>query len=70
MDIRQIRAAAGLTLQEMADALGMSGRQGVSEIERRDDWLVSTLASYIRAAGGTAELVVWVNGSRLVINLD
>jgi transcriptional regulator with XRE-family HTH domain len=70
MDIRQIRAAAGLTLQEMADALGMSGRQGVSEIERRNDWLVSTLASYIRAAGGSAELVVWVGDSRLVINLD
>lgn len=72
IDLKAMRAAAGLSRQEVADELGFSERSGaisVAQMEGRDDWLVSRLTAYIEALGGTAELVVNVNGKRLRFNL-
>lgn len=67
IDLRAIRAAAGMSQAALAEQMGMSstGQRTVSQIEARDDWLLSSLAAYIRAAGGTAELVVTVGDDEL-----
>lgn len=65
IDLRAIRDAAGLTPTELAAEMGFSPRSGrvtVAQIEGRDDWLLSTLAAYMRATGASAELVVKVAG--------
>lgn len=65
IDLKTIRIAADLTQAEMAERLGLTAQTTVSQIERRDDWKLSTLAAYINAAGGTAALVVTVNGDEM-----
>lgn len=67
IDIRSIRQAAGLSQAAQAERMGMSatGQRTVSQIEAREDWLLSSLAAYIKAAGGTAELVVNVGDEEL-----
>lgn len=46
-----------MTQVELAARLGV-GQAAVSKIERQSDMLVSTLASYLRAVGVHASLVV------------
>lgn len=67
MNLKSIRQAAELSQATLAERMGMSsnGQRTVSQIEAREDWLLSSVASYIRAAGGTAELTVTVNGDEL-----
>ena len=57
IDLAAIRRAAGLTQTELAANLGV-GQAQVSKIERQDDMLISTLASYHAALGVEAKLVV------------
>ncbi|MDP7707448.1 helix-turn-helix domain-containing protein [Mycobacterium sp. TY815] len=64
MNLAMIRKAAQLTQQDMAARLG-KGQAAVSKLERQDDLLLSTLASYIHAAGAEAQLVVTVAGKEL-----
>ena len=52
-----IRRATGLTQTELAHSLGV-GQAHISKVERQDDMLISTLASYLKALGATAALVV------------
>ena len=59
----KIREAAGLSRRELAELMGFSpanGRISVQQLEQRPDWHLSTLARYIAALGGTAEIVVLV----------
>lgn len=61
-----------MTQRAIAEALGFSDRSGhitVAQIEARTDWLVSSIAAYVRACGGTAELRVRVSGQELTFNL-
>ena len=60
-----VRNAAGLGRTELAQRLGLSPRSGrvtVSQIENRDDWLLSSLSAYFKACGAVAELNVTVAG--------
>jgi transcriptional regulator with XRE-family HTH domain len=57
IDLAAIRRAAGLTQTELAANLGV-GQAQVSKIERQDDMLISTLASYLAALGVQASIVV------------
>lgn len=50
MNLAMIRKAAQLTQEDLATRLG-KGQAAVSKLERQDDLLLSTLASYIHAAG-------------------
>jgi transcriptional regulator with XRE-family HTH domain len=72
VDLKAIREAAGLSRQALADRLGMSPRSGrvtVALTEGRDDWLLSSLSAYFKAAGATAELVVTVAGEEFVFTI-
>ena len=57
IDLAAIRRETGLTQTELAASLGV-GQAQVSKIERENDMLVSTLASYLRALGVNASLIV------------
>jgi transcriptional regulator with XRE-family HTH domain len=57
MTLRDLRKAHELTQERMAEALHIS-QDGVSRIEKRSDFLLSTLRSYIEAMGGKLRLVV------------
>jgi DNA-binding XRE family transcriptional regulator len=56
MTLRDLRKAHALTQERMAEALHIS-QDGVSRIEKRSDFLLSTLRSYIEAMGGKLRLV-------------
>lgn len=57
MTLRDLRRAHELTQERLAAALHIS-QDGVSRIERRSDFLLSTLRSYIEAMGGKLRLIV------------
>jgi DNA-binding transcriptional regulator YiaG len=56
MDLAEVRKSLGLKQVDIASALEMSQGQ-VSETERRQDLLVSTVRRYISALGGELMLV-------------
>lgn len=68
MNLAMIRKAAQLTQEDLAARLG-KGQAAVSKLERQDDFLLSTLASYIRAAGAEAELIVIVGDTEIRYDL-
>ena len=55
--LRDLRKAHDLTQGRIAEALHIS-QDGVSRIEKRSDFLLSTLRSYIEAMGGRLRLIV------------
>ena len=57
MPLQQLRAARKLTQQQMAELLEVHQSE-ISKIEKRTDMYLSTLASYVKAMGGTLELHV------------
>lgn len=68
IDLKAIRRAAEQTPAQTAAHMGFAppnGRITVAQIEARQDWLLSTISSYIAALGGSAVLVVDVNGQQL-----
>jgi transcriptional regulator with XRE-family HTH domain len=56
MTLAQLRSAMRRTQADMAERLRMK-QASVSRLERRNDMLLSTLRSYVRAAGGELDLV-------------
>ncbi len=56
MTLRQLRKARRLTQVRMAKALGIS-QDGVSRLEKRSDFLLSTLRKTVEAMGGNLSLV-------------
>lgn len=57
MTLRDLRKAREFTQKRVAEALNVS-QDGVSRIEKRSDFLLSTLRSYVEAMGGRLRLVV------------
>ena len=68
IDLAAIRRETGLTQTELAASLGV-GQAQVSKIERQDDMLLSTLASYLTALGVAAQLVVEVGEETVAYDL-
>jgi transcriptional regulator with XRE-family HTH domain len=68
IDLAVIRRAAGLTQTELAANLGV-GQAQVSKIERQDDMLISTLASYLAAVGVEAQIVVAMDEQSVTYDL-
>ena len=71
MTLRDLRKAHALTQERMAEALHIS-QDGVSRIEKRSDFLLSTLLSYVEAMGGRLRLVAeFLNRNPVTLaNLD
>jgi transcriptional regulator with XRE-family HTH domain len=68
IDLAAIRRATGLTQTELAHSLGV-GQAQISKVERQDDMLLSTLASYLKALGVTASLLVEVTEQTVTYDL-
>lgn len=67
--LAELRAIAGVTQVDVAAAMGLA-QPSVSNIEKRDDILVSTLRSYVEALGGELEVTaVLADGQRTRIRL-
>jgi transcriptional regulator with XRE-family HTH domain len=64
MDLRGLRELLGKTQEELADLLERSQSQ-VSETERRQDLLLSTLRSYVKALGGELEIIANFGDKRI-----
>ena len=68
IDLSAIRRAAGLTQIELAANLGV-GQAQISKVERQDDMLISTLASYLQALGVEAQILVEVGEQTVTYDL-
>jgi transcriptional regulator with XRE-family HTH domain len=64
-----MRRAVGLTQAELAANLGV-GQAQVSKIERQDDMLISTLASYLAALGVEAKISIEMDGQAVTYDLS
>ena len=57
MTLRDLRKALTRTQAAVGEKLGI-GQEGVSRIEQRSDFLLSTLRGYVEAMGGNLALIV------------
>ena len=70
MNLAMIRKAADLTQAEIAERLGVD-QGSISRLENRQDMLLSTLASYLRASGADGvSIVVTVHGEEYALDLN
>jgi hypothetical protein len=67
MNLRALRESTGKTQEEIAAAASM-GQSEVSRIERRDDYLLSTLRRYINALGGELEITAILGDKRITLH--
>jgi transcriptional regulator with XRE-family HTH domain len=67
MDLKGVRLLLGKTQVEVATALKMSQGQ-VSETERREDLLLSTLRRYVEALGGELEVIANFGDKRIKLH--
>ena len=64
MDLRELREAAGKTQEELAAAL-KTVQPEISRFERREDYRLSTLQSYVNALGGELEIIASFGNRRV-----
>ncbi|MHB8187757.1 MAG: helix-turn-helix domain-containing protein [Dermatophilaceae bacterium] len=70
MSLAMVRHAAGLTQSDLAGSLHVS-QAAIARTEKRQDMLLSTLRSYLEAAGASALIVVELSdGTTAEITLD
>jgi DNA-binding XRE family transcriptional regulator len=55
LDLQELRSLSGMSQMDIADRAGMSQSQ-LSQLENRDDHLVSTLRRIVEAMGGELEV--------------
>jgi transcriptional regulator with XRE-family HTH domain len=67
-DLRKLRIAAGLSQVQVANRMRTT-QTAVSRLERQEDWLVSTLVSYLEALGADARLFVTVGDEEIEVKL-
>ncbi|MDR1999545.1 MAG: helix-turn-helix domain-containing protein [Frankiaceae bacterium] len=66
--LAEIRRAASLTQTDLAAQMGVP-QTAVSRIERRSDMLLSTLTSYLQAAGEHPRIIVTIDGRDIALDL-
>ncbi len=59
--LQDLRRALGKSQVEVARKMGIS-QPSVAQMEKRTDWMLSTLASYVNALGGRLRLIVELPG--------
>jgi transcriptional regulator with XRE-family HTH domain len=57
LTLRDLRKALDLTQKQISATLGV-GQEHISRLEQRSDMLLTTLASYVEAMGGSLKLMV------------
>ncbi len=67
MPLEELRGARELTQAQLAQVLQVS-QGAVSKVERRADMYISTLRSYVKAAGGELEIRAVFPEGAVVIN--
>jgi predicted transcriptional regulator len=67
LNIAALREAAGITQSQLAEAAQMTQGE-VSTLENRDDFKLSSLRRYVKAAGGKLEIAAVVRGKRVVLH--
>ena len=55
--LKEIRRALNLTQSAVAADMGVA-QATIAQLERRDDWLLSTIRRYVEAAGGRLTVTV------------
>ena len=66
--LAELRRVAGLTQTELAKRWGR-GQRAVSHLESRSDWLLSSLADYLQAAGAHATLSIRIGEEEFTYRL-
>lgn len=66
MELRELRELAGMSQAELAAAANMSQPQ-LSQIEAREDHLLSTLRRYVEALGGHLEVIAVIGNKRVTL---
>ena len=69
MSLRELRTAEGLTQVEVAKRLD-STQGAISQLEQREDSLLSSLRAYLQATGGELELVVTFDDGRKPVRIS
>ncbi len=64
MDLRELRKLVGVTQTQLAERLKTSQGE-VSQAERREDYLLSTLRRYVEALGGKIEVIANFGDKRI-----
>jgi transcriptional regulator with XRE-family HTH domain len=67
LTLRELRQLRDVTQVELAKAMKIE-QTNLSQLERREDWKVSSLRSYVEALGGRLE--VWAVVGRQRFRLD
>ena len=68
MNLTALRESLGVTQVEMAAAAQMTQSE-VSKLEKRSDYLVSTLRRAVRALGGDLEVTAVVGNKRIKLSV-
>jgi transcriptional regulator with XRE-family HTH domain len=68
IDLAAIRRSTGLTQTQLAAKLGV-GQAQISKVERQDDMLITTLASYLTTLDVDAQIVVEVGEQTMTYDL-
>lgn len=63
-NLRELRALAGLTQQDVSAGTGFK-QTNVSRLEKRADMKLSTLRDYVESLGGTLKIVADVAGKKV-----
>jgi DNA-binding XRE family transcriptional regulator len=66
MTLRELRALAGKTQDEVARAAEMTQGE-ISRLERREDLLLSSLRTYVEALGGHLGVVAVLGNKRVTV---
>jgi DNA-binding XRE family transcriptional regulator len=62
--LNELRRALSMTQEQVAELMGVT-QESVSQIERRDEIMWSTLRKYVAALGGTLEVTAVVGERRV-----
>jgi hypothetical protein len=68
MTLTELRGGLGITEEQIADASAVS-QSPLSDLDRREDHLISTLRRTVRALGGELELTAVVGDKRVKLSL-
>jgi DNA-binding XRE family transcriptional regulator len=66
MSLRELRQLAGKTQAELADVAGLT-QGALSQVERQEDWRLSTVRKYVQALGGELRVVAVLGDKQIVL---